>query len=321
MAFRIKIRLLIVIGSTFLLMSCMQDDADKIELPIIPIDDVNINIIDAEKPVKFTANLDVVKLTAEVKVDDELDSRFLIGSWSNHDGNVLKYDSLNESGLYTFELNNLSNTFHTIYFKVSNHRGEAVSDSIILNNRPYVNLKNLAVGQKSTFTHFNNCNYTNSKDSVIHLAVVEFDSINYNYVLKEYSNGHSADIILSQFGDLIYIDIPDFYDWENKGSVLFYHFILTWKEFEYEFNLNPSTRKDVLGHCLDQENFPGVSGSLRASQVTINEVDYEDALVQYFDTNKTFSEIYIICDNRVELTAINSSFHELGIHWDYWFKK
>ncbi|MDX1629499.1 MAG: hypothetical protein R3345_12410 [Fulvivirga sp.] len=165
----------------FVITSCSDEETLMIDRNVA-LSSIEVDIHGSDE-VNFTANAETIRLTATVLKEGAQDSEFLKGLWYNEQGEVLKYDSTNITGFYKLVLDELSSDFHTIYFRVTNSGGQSKEDSIVLNNRPYVNLEYPAVGQRSSFEIYESCTDELSKAGSVNWEITAME--NTKFTMKE----------------------------------------------------------------------------------------------------------------------------------------
>ncbi len=170
-----------------LMFSCSEpDDTDpSVSLRNLPLSNVEVQIIQPDTSL-FTYLLDNVIITSELLIEEVAHSYLLTGYWYNGDGNLLlKVDSINSSNRFSISFPNLSIGIHDIFFEIENSNGETKrTSSIRLYNTPDINLNFLAVGQKSKYSFFKECNSASLREEIQTTLEVK-DISGSNYTIEE----------------------------------------------------------------------------------------------------------------------------------------
>ena len=233
------------------MISCSSDDEIvRINEPEVEID---VNLIDvsfAYEDYMFTALQDSIILDLEVSYRRETGSNELLILWSIDNNNVdSQKGSFNQT--YQLQLNELGKEHYLVSVAVTNQTGDfLIEKSVILNNSPYVNLKNPAVGQKTRFNIFDFYGFGEGADSWELLESCEFSDNVYGYEewevfdLNDSTFSIKTEIEYSGYWDII---DNDTIVWERSSEVVkltdfenFQSILLFLHQIPFEVNLGTS---------------------------------------------------------------------------------
>ncbi len=308
-----------------LILSCNKDDVLTIEQEAEPVDisllDVRILGVDTI----FSATIDNLTLTSEVKMNEILFSEGITGIWLDALGNSLNIDSTNTTGVFELKLEDLSADWHQISFALENSDKERIKlDSIVLNNSPYVNFKHLAVGQKSTYKLYylskdglDECKEASivNVDSTATLEVINYDTLNNTYTMRE---SHENDIVLNSISynnEFLNIELSNV-----NPSILCEYVGCSNESFQIKLDevLEVDLSFEDICSYIHSNDIPSGESLIKINSIKTNNSDYTNPLL-YYSNRLNFIQRYILMNEFHEPVSLGSIFDEFGqaIHsWD-----
>jgi archaellin len=268
------------------LIACQEEEKSILIEGNTDIREVDVNITNADS-LLFTALMDEVHLTTEVRVNGKLDSKGIIGTWIDGEGNVIKKEENNITGKFELSLSNLPQEFHTIVFGVSNLKNNTKFDTIVLNNRPYLNFEHLAVGQKSTFTFDSECTIETNNHIAdgqnIQLKVSAYDGSAYTITETKGLNTLNFQIKYNNKSSLKLINSADRY-WRTTPDIIKYPLSLSPDYDIWEIGISDnassicSIKESLVLDCI--QNLPSVPCNTDGlGNIVINNNDYNSLTI------------------------------------------
>lgn len=231
--------------------SCSSDDEIvRINEPAIDIDVNSFDISFDYEDYIFTALQDSVILDLDVSYSGETGSNELLILWSI-DNNTVDSQKGSFNQIYQLQLNDLGKEHYNIEVGITNQNGDfMIEKSVILNNSPYLNLKNPAVGQKTRFNIFDFYGFGDDADSWELLESCEFSDNVFGYEQWEiFDLNDSTFSIKTEFEYSAYWEVidKDTIVWERSSESVkltdfeyFRSIMLILHQIPFEVNLGTS---------------------------------------------------------------------------------